>query len=1041
MPFIVFCFLVTGWVNAQNSVIISGEVTDENNIPLPGANIIEKGTSNGITTDLDGKFTIDIADKSNQLLVVSYIGFSTQEIEVDDKSYYTITLLPDSEALDEVVLVGYGTKKKEDVTNAISTVKADDLTRTTSTTTAGALAGRVQGISVRAADARPGRGASLEVRNMGNPLFVIDGIPYGGQTGNDWVQSSNVSGMDVFNTLNPEDIESVTILKDASAAIYGLRAANGVVLVTTKSGSKNKKTTVSINHYYGTQNLTRFPEMADASLYMRGLVEAAQNENRDPNSVLTPEELEKWQNGTEPGYQGYDYYKELMRKGIPQTQTTISVSGGSEKSSYYLSLGNLDQKALMKDFGYTRTNFQANLKADITKRLSIGSQISGKQEKTEDVGLPGGDGYFAAILGVFSNIPTVGPYANDNPNFPNHTRDFSRNPALFDRDIVGYKDNLNRTANINLFADYKFDFGLTASGKVSYNYTNNKFDGFQYTYDVYSYDAANDSYFPSAGVYGRWRYQTEREVVSRYAQFQLDYNKTFDKHKIGVTVGYEKSDYDKNYQAISTDPSNNYLPLLEYDRLNGLGDSWSYEARAGYIGRLNYNYDNRYILEILGRYDGSYLYPPGKRWGFFPGVSAAWRLSNEKFFNSATDIFSNVKIRGSIGQTGLEQGVGMFDYLGGYTFNSGNAVLDGSFTNGIRPRGLPVTNLSWVKNTNYNVGIDLGLFENKITLTTDVFKIIRSGTPAARYDVLLPSEVGYSLPNENLNKNGYYGIEGIISYKNSIKDFTYSASFNGTLSRYKSIETYKPRFGNSWDEYRSSSEDRWGGIWWGHQVIGRFQNEEQIKNHTVNIDGQNNRTLLPGDLIYKDVNGDGIINGMDERPIGYPDNWAPMISFGGNLALNWKGWGLNIDLAGGAMQSWFQDYELKNPYHAGGNSPAYLLNDRWHRSDPYDPDSEWISGYYPAIRSGNVGPNWRNSDFWLQNVKYLRLRNVELGYNFPSEFTDILKLSKARVYVNCSNLASIDNVKRYQIDPEIQARAAVVYPQQRTLIFGFNITF
>lgn len=1018
---------------------ITGKVVDRNDEPIIGANVMIKDTQNGTVTDLDGEFTLDAASGT---LVVSYLGYKSVEMQIGDQARFNIVMQEDSHVLDDIVIVGYGTQSRRNVTGAVSDVKSDALTRTASTTTAGALAGKVQGVAVRAKDARPGKGASIEVRNMGNPLFVIDGIAYGGETGGDWVQSSNVSGADVFNALNIEDIESITILKDASAAVYGLRAASGVVLVTTKKGNRDEKARVNINGYYGWQNLTRFPELANAAQYTRGWVEAEQNAGVDPSRyTYSQEELAKWQAGTEAGYRGYDYYDIIMRKNIPQYHINANVSGGSKKSTYYLSVAHTGQEALMRDFNYERTNFQTNLEAELLKGLKIGTQISGRQEKSEDVGLPGGDGYFAAILGLFKNRPTVGPYANDNPEYINHTNEFPYNPAVFSRDIAGYKDNTYRNANINLYAEYKFGFGLTAKGTVSYNYTNNKFDGFQYTYDVYRYDKENNIYNRTGGSDSGWRYQSEREVVARYGQFQLDYANQFGDHYISAMAAYERSDYDKNYLQAGTNPSNNYLPLLEFDKMNSFWDWWSYEARAGYIGRIDYNYKGKYLIELLGRYDASYLYAPGKQWGFFPGASVGWRISDESFFEGLRGVVDDLKIRASVGQTGLEQGVGMFDYLGGYTWNSGNAVLDGEFVTGVRPRGLPVRNLSWVKNTTSNIGFDLTMLNKRLTMSADVFKIIRTGVPAARYDVLLPSEVGYTLPNENLNKNGYYGAEGIITFTDKVQDVNYRVSANITYSRYKSIETYKPRFGNSWDEYRWSNEDRWGGTWWGYQVIGRFESEEQIRNHTVDIDGQNNRTLLPGDFIYKDVNGDGVINGMDERPIGYPSGWSPLLSFGGNIGADWKGIDINIDFSGGGMQSWCQDYELKNPFHAGGNSPAYLLEDRWHRADLYDPNSEWISGHYPAIRNGNSGPNHRISDFWLKNVRFLRIRNLEVGYSFPKSIINKIHAEKVRFYVNASNLVSFDNVGKYQIDPEIDARAAVVYPQQRTILAGFNITF
>ncbi len=1015
---------------------LSGYILNKDNQPIQGASVVAETTKQATSSDASGYFELD---RTTGIIVVKYLGYTTQTIEIGDKVSFSIKLEPSAESIEDVVVVGYGTQSRRNVTGAVSDIKSEDIVRSASSTTAGALAGKVQGVSVRAKDARPGRGAAVEVRNMGNPLFVIDGIPYGGNPGNDWVQSTNVSGADAFNALNLEDIESITILKDASAAVYGLRAAHGVVLVTTKKGTKDESIKINLNGYQGWQNLTRFPTMANAAQYTRAMVETAQNENRDPNAVYTPEELAKWQAGTEPGYQGYDYYDLIVRKNIPQRYLNANITGGTKNSSYFLSIGNMSQDAMMKDFNYKRTNLQANLESKVTKGLTIGTQISARQENSQDVGLPGGDGYFASILAIMKNRPTVGPYANDNPEYPNHTHDFSYNPAIFSRDIAGYKDNTYRNANINLYGEYKFDFGLSAKGTVSYNYTNNKFDGFQYTYDVYSY--INDEYVRTHGTDSRWRYQTEREVVAKYGQFQLDYNKQFGDHSLSATLGYELSDYDRNYLELGSNPTNNYIPLLSLNEMNSLNDNWDYEARAGYIGRVNYNYKSKYLVELLGRYDASYLYYKDNRWGFFPGVSLGWRISDENFFEGIKGTINDLKLRASLGQTGKEEGVSMFGYLAGNNWKQGSAILDGQFVTGLRPRGLPVRNLSWVKNSTYNIGIDLAALNSKLTFTADVFKIIRTGFPAPRYDVLIPSEVGYGLPNENLNKNGYYGAEGMITYSDNVGDLGYVVSANFTYSRFRSLESYKPRFGSSWNEYRSSTEDRWGGVWWGYQVVGRFQSEEEIRNHPINNDGQNNRNQLPGDFIYKDVNNDGVINYMDERPIGYPTGWAPMLSFGGRIGLNYKGVDLNIDLAGGALQSWFQDYELKNALHGGGNSPAYILEDRWHREDPYDPNSKWIAGYYPAIRNGNSGPNALNSDFWLTNVRYLRVRNLELGYTLPSRISQKIKAERLRVYINGSNLISFDNVKKFQIDPEIDARAAVVYPQQRTILAGFNFTF
>lgn len=895
LKFLLSCFMLLMSVVAFAQNQVTGHVADATGEPIIGANVTVKGTTVGTITDIDGNFTLEVGS-TDGTLVVSFIGYKSAEAAIKGKSPINVILQEDTETLDEVVVVGYGTQNRKSLTGAISDVKSESLTRSVSTTTAGALSGKIAGISTRAKDARPGKGISLEIRNMGAPLYVIDGIPYGGNTGNDWLVNSEVSGNDVFNSLNIEDIESITVLKDASAAIYGLRASNGVVLVTTKKGKKNEKVSINVNGYYGWQNLTRFPELANAEQYTRGLAEAAQNRGEDPNSVYTKEELAKWAAGTEKGYKSYDYYDMIMRKNVPQYHVNASVTGGSERTNYYLSVAHTSQEAMMPDFNYQRTNFQLNLDTKITNRFTIGAQVSGRYEKTNDVGLPGGDGYYSAILAVFKMRPIDSPYANDNPNYIRNIDSYRNgyNPAAFRRDIAGYKDSMTRYANINAYAQYDFGFGLTAKATFSYGYTNSRFDGYQYAYQIYTYDEASDTY-NGTNAAGRWRLQIDRSVPTRYMQLQLNYNKQIKDHNISAVLGYEASDYDWSKKTYGTEPSTDYLPLLQMDEINSFGDEWSYEARAGWLARVNYDYAHKYLVELLARYDGSYLYAPSQRWGFFPGASIGWRISEENFFAPLKSVVDDLKIRASIGQTGTESGVSLFGYLSGYNWNQGSAVLDGEYVTGLNQRGLPVTNLSWTKNTTKNIGFDLTMFGNRLTISADAFRKDITGVPAARYDVLLPSEVGYSLPNENLNKQAYVGTEAMATWTDHIGDFNYRVSGNITFSRYRNIESYKPRFSNSWDEYRNSSEDRWGGIYWGYQVIGQFQSEEEIKNYPVNLDGQGNTTLLPGDLIYKDVNNDGVINGMDERPIGFPEGWAPILSFGGNIGLEWKGIDLNID--------------------------------------------------------------------------------------------------------------------------------------------------
>lgn len=314
----------------------------------------------------------------------------------------------------------------------------------------------------------------------------------------------------------------------------------------------------------------------------------------------------------------------VMRKNVPQYHINANVTGGSDKTNYYLSVAHTSQDAMMRDFKYQRTNFQLNLDSKITDHFTVGAQISGKYEKSEDVGLPGGDGYYTAILAMFKMQPIESPYANDNPEYINNVHENGYNPAAFRRDIAGYKDNLTRNANINAYAQYDFKFGLTAKATFSYNYTNSRFDGYQYAYQIYTYDKANDTYNGTPAT-GRWRSQIDRSVPARYMQLQLNYTKQFKKHNISAVLGYEASDYDWSKKTYGTEPSTDYLPLLQFDELNSFGDEWSYEARAGWIGRINYNFAHKYLIEILARYDGSYLYAPSKRWDFPWSIS---RLEN-----------------------------------------------------------------------------------------------------------------------------------------------------------------------------------------------------------------------------------------------------------------------------------------------------------------------------------------------------------------------------------------------------------------------------
>jgi TonB-linked SusC/RagA family outer membrane protein len=1042
-------------------VVVRGVVTDDKGEALPGVNVVVKGTTRGTTTDGQGLFSISVPQEG-VTLVFSFIGYKSQELAASSTTRLSVKLSADDKSLDEVVVVGYGTQSRATVTGAVSAVKAEELVRTPSVAATSALVGRVPGITGRQTDGRPGNGTNIQIRNLGDPLYVIDGI---------------VSDVGQFNNLGINDIENVSILKDASAAIYGLRAANGVVLVTTKRGKAGQKPTINISGYYGLQNLTQYPKPASAYQHQRALIESEQNraaqERRTQGNVvdpvtgirLTPEELDKWRVGTEKGYQSYDYHKMVLRPNVPQYYVNGSLSGGSDNVTYYISGSHLSQEALIEDYHFKRTNLQANLEAKVTPRLKIGTQISGRYEDRHQTGVPGLDDYFNPFLSIFTMWPTERPYANDNPAYINQTHNINVNPATYKESITGYIQEDWRAGKVNLFTEYNFDFGLSARATGSYNFTNFNFDGFEYTYNGYRYNTGNDSYeiVPGGGNQNPWREQRRRTIVDRFGQLQLTYNKQLGDHGIAAVAAYERYDSDNRYNIVHTVPPNNTIPIQLFASQDYLLDEINERARAGYISRVGYNYKQKYLVELLGRYDGSFVFAPGKRYGFFPAATVGWRITEEPFIKDKVGNFlSELKLRGSYGRTGSDDLddpnnnnfiVPPYSYVPGYDFPSGSAIFNGNYTFGVRPRGLPVTTVSWVTNISSNVGVDFSFVGGKISGQFDMFERRRKGLPTARYDILLPNEVGYGLPAANLNSDAVRGLEGALTYSGvtPTSGITYSVTAHATIARNRDLTKYKPRFGNSWEEYRNIDngsvsnfyQDRWSNIGWGYQVVGQFQSQEQIGDHTVDNDGQGNRTQLPGDLIYKDVNNDGVINGLDERPIGYAQGATPYVTYALNTSLGYKGFTLNFDIVGAGMQTYQREFELLIPFQNNGTSPNYTFEDRWHHEDPFNMDSPWIAGKYPAVRKDNAGhSNYnRRNDFWITNVRYLRLRNLEVAYNIPKPWLSKVGVSGLRVYVNATNLYVLSSVKDLEIDPEISSGNALVYPTQRLFNTGLSLTF
>jgi len=1029
---------------------VNGIITDASTgDPIAGVNIVIKGTTVGVLSDMNGRYTLtNVAPDA--VLTFSFVGMVPQDIPLGGRTTLNVVLSESAVSLDEIVVVGYGTQTKKTLTGAVSSVTSENLTKSISATVSGAMVGKMAGITSRLTDGRPGGGTTLQIRNFGTPLFIIDGVP---RTESD------------FNNLGPNDIESVSILKDASASVYGLLAANGVVLVTTKVGKVSEKPLITVNGYYGLQTYTRFPRPPDAYSYMLGLAESDQN--RGIATTITQAQLNNWKNQTyDPAegidYRSFDYYDFILKNNFPYPQKFINVSasGASDRSNYYFSASHINQGSPLPSHYYNRTNLQSNLEAKLSQSFKIGTQISARHELRHSSGLPGWDDYNNVVTAIIRMWPTERPYANDNPKYPNNTHSININPATFPEEFTGYADNLDRVFRGNLYSEYDFGFGLKARITFAYGYSFDDDEYFEFTYDAYTYDRFTDTYNVVVGGGNQNPFRAVQRTTNEdiFGQLQLNYNKKFGKSTIAAVGAYELSKNDYTFVYMHTVPPNNYIKPMYFANQTSLTHNYNFSSRASFIARVNYNYNEKYLIELLGRYDGSYLYAPDKRWGLFPGITAGWRISNEPFFAPLTSVVSDLKFRVSRGTSGSETGVSAFGYLEGFNWASGNYIFNGTTYTGVAPRGLPVTNLSWITNTTTNIGLDFSLFNGRFNGQFDLFERKVSGIPAARYDILLPSEVGYTLPNENLNSRANRGLEGMFDYRGNMGQVNYTVAVNATLARERNLQTYKPRFGNSWDEYRNSTEDRWGNTNWGYHILGQFQSQQEIDDYPVNIDGTGNRTLLPGDLIYEDINGDKIINDLDMKPIGYAVGGGfysnitgsrigniqatPYLSFGLNTAFEYKGFDLVLNFAGATMQSFIRNNDIKIPFFANGASTDWLITDRWHRADPFDPNSEWIPGTNPPTRKDvNTHSNFnRTNDFYLVNVSYIRLRDLELGYNLPERYLQKIGITKLRVYSNIACLFSIDNVKKYQIDPEISIASGLTVPQTRMFNFGFVCT-
>ena len=535
----------------QNGKSVSGTVVDEKGNPVIGASVIVKGTQKGAVTDADGRYVL-LGVGSGDALQFSYLGYYTVTEKVGTRTTVDAVLSEMSNMLNDVVVVGYGAQKRASITGAVASVGDSDLDRVHSATTSAMLSGKLPGLSFRQADGRPGSGATIQVRNFGaDPLFVIDGVP---------------QDKGAFDQLAPNDIESISVLKDASAAIYGLRAGNGVVLVTTKRGQENTPARINVNMYYGWQNWTRFPRGTNAYEWMLAQTEGLVNQGRTP--TVTPEELEKWRVGKEKGYQSFDWYDYIVQRNAPQASINANISGGGKETKYYVSVSHLSQDAAFRDYKYRRSNVQSNFETNIGKRMRAGVNLSGRIDSKRNPAVSGADpdDYWQPRNALLNLLPTERPYANDNPMYISATQVPEANWAGINYKNSGsYKYDL-RVMQANMFAEYKSYYVPGLTGRVTYSYqmADNTIDNFEYAYDAYTYNSDKDTYEKKAVNATANREQTHKKVFNTMLQFMINYNRTFaEKHTVSAVLANERTTYRTTNELVKASPNNNVIPIIQ----------------------------------------------------------------------------------------------------------------------------------------------------------------------------------------------------------------------------------------------------------------------------------------------------------------------------------------------------------------------------------------------------------------------------------------------------------------------------------------------
>ncbi len=998
--------LVNGSENLNRE--ITGTVSNSKNEPLDGVSIVVKGSQKGTTTDANGKFALSVGDEADVVLEVSLVGYQAQLVRVGTATILSIVMNTVVSDLNEVVVVGYGQQKKVTITGAVSTVNTKSIVNIPVANTASTLAGRLPGLIAIQRGGQPGSdNTDISIRGFGNALIIVDGV-----------QQS-------FEQIDPNEIESISILKDASAAIFGARAGNGVVLVTTRRG-KAGSSKINFTSNFGVQTPTRFPKLADAVLYATLRNEAYLNANPGDiaNQPFTAEAIEKYRNGTDPNYPNTDWYDQTFNKWSPIQQYNINSSGGSDKIKYFLSMGYVDQNGMAKSnaFDFRRYNVRSNIDAQVAKNLTVSLDLSGR---FEDQQAPAG-----RLQNLMERVFDAKP--NTPASFPDPTK-ASDGPLFYSRpSFSGYNRNKNKFFNGIISAKYNVPFvkGLQANARYSYVTNDQALKMWNTGYATYNYDYSTELYTTASQANKTTLNQQSYQNNNITSQLSLNYDNTFGNHSVkGLLLGEYINIANNNYGAYRESYLSNAIDQIYAGSLDGMSNFGSaYEdGRISYVSRLNYEYSQKYLFEATFRYDASSRFNKDKRWGLFPGFLAGWRISQENFMKSVRFV-DNLKLRVSHGNSGNDN-TSQYNYLTGYTYD-GQYVLGQTpaIYQTIRSTGLPNPNITWENVTTDNIGLDASFWKGKLTVELDVFKRNVTGVLATRVQSL-PSTFGANLPNENINSYNNRGFELRLGHRNRLGEFSYSLDGNVSWNRGKWDHYEEPVYVDEESKARLQRSGQWMNRFFGYEALGYFNSQKEIDEWPVNQDlgTTPNKSMRPGDIKYLDFNKDGKLDDKDMHVIGR--GFTPEIMFGFNVTASYKGFDMSMLWQGATNFNTYFDKEAQVSFYNGENILASF-------ADHWKPDN--LNAKYPRLTYGSVANNIFTSTFWLQDATYLRLKNIQMGYTFPKHWLNKAKIENFRIFVSGYNLLTFDNVSPF--DPEAQG-TAWYYPQQKSVSAGISITF